>query len=206
MVQGHCAERQFNPLLLRLLNISFVFTAEHYNVACSSNSYSFEIDGLLAGGRRQHTGLQACHFSALHPLDTKYEGPDENSYVPQPVSYFHRNNRHDVIDVSDLGNGRNIGQLSDTELVYSPFWKRASRNGELRWSNTSEKRHQQRKEDIRKRSFPPLGYGKECCQQAPLVVMREGPSPLAERFSTLDSEDVVTTCSHTASRVHTVSA
>ena len=169
MVQGHCAERQFNPLLLRLLNISFVFTAEHYNVACSSNSYSFEIDGLLAGGRRQHTGLQACHFSALEVRRARRKQLCTTTRLLLPQKQSSRCNRRVrpwewSKHWKTFRHGTGVQSCLETCLQK---W-RASMVEYFR------KRHQQRKEDNRKRSFPPLGYGKECFQQAPLVVMREG--------------------------------
>ena len=84
-IQGHCAEPSKSTP-----STSFAHSIWVCHVDYSSNNYSIEVDGLLEGGRGLHTGRHACYFTPLHPFDMKYQGPDENSDVPQLVSYFQK--------------------------------------------------------------------------------------------------------------------
>ena len=83
-----------NPQVIQLFEVFFFAHAnrsEIYHVDYSGNKYSIDIDGLLAGGGGSQRGRQGCYFSSLHPFETKYKGPAENSDTPQLVLHVHTN-------------------------------------------------------------------------------------------------------------------
>ena len=125
-IQGLCAEHQVTQLVFTYLHIPSVFTGEIYHVGYSSNTFSTELDGLLAGGR----GLtNKTHVSTLHPFTKKCNGPDENSATPQFASI----SEHVFATIQQLCSALRLLRawaktfLSDAKLDKSSFWNLDSR-------------------------------------------------------------------------------
>ena len=147
-IQGHCAELQDQRLLLRLVHIPIGFTAEHTTWVIRSTNTVLQSTVFLQADKHNKQAGKACYFSALHPLDTKHNGPPENTDVPQLVSSFHRKHRPDVIQMFDLEKAQTMDQT-----IFQT--RRCHPKCLLRMVTFKGEKTPAAKEDHRHLSFPP---------------------------------------------------